>query len=175
MFVLAQLVALGYVRIKIVLAVELRVVGQLGPYCRTYQQHFFDRLFVYNRKRTRVCHAHRAYIFVWLRFVGVVDAGTKHLGVRLQFCMYFKPDCWPVHIYKVVYLNARTSASCSSLTELSSRIVTVATSRPSALNSFPILFISSGERVSALVSEMSSGFCASAPSPYRESSSRTVL
>ena len=92
-FILADLVALRDIRIEIIFSIELGEIRELTRNRDTDLEHMLDRFFVYDRKGSRMCHAHGADIDVRALLVGVVLAGAEHLRLCPKLRMHFQTDC----------------------------------------------------------------------------------
>src|SRR3989338_4054212 len=88
--VLRELVALRQVGIKIVLAVEFRVICEFCLESKPYPQNVPYSFRIDYGECAWMGHAYGADIHVGLRRVCVVLGAAKHLGFGFQFCMDFE-------------------------------------------------------------------------------------
>src|SRR3989338_10169424 len=64
--VLRELVPFWKVGVEIVLAIEFRIIGELGTECHSHPQHVPDSLVIHNRQCPRMCHAYGADVHIRL-------------------------------------------------------------------------------------------------------------
>ena len=88
-FILAELIPLGYVGIKIILAVELGEIADRTTDREPDAKHMTNGFKVDRRKGSGMSHAYGADIHVWPLFVGVVLRGAEHLRLGTKFSVNF--------------------------------------------------------------------------------------
>ena len=80
--VLRELVTLREVGVKIILAIEFRIVGERASERRADTKHVPDRFPIDDRERSRVREAHWADVHIRPLFIGVVPRIAEHLRSR---------------------------------------------------------------------------------------------
>ncbi len=91
---LANLVALGNVRVEIVLTVEFGEISQRATDRHTDAKHMFDCFFVDGRQGARMAHTNGTDVLVRPLFVGIVLRVAEHLRLRLELDVNLEADGW---------------------------------------------------------------------------------
>ena len=90
--VLGDLVALDQVRVRVVLAVELGRLGDLGAQCQAGQQRVLDRDAIHDRQHAGHAQTDRTDVRIRRRARIVGRAAAEHLALRGQLDVAFQAD-----------------------------------------------------------------------------------